>query len=172
VDVRLGGTFSLERLGDDGSWLPVEPILPDGAGAFYSQQVVARNSSFRVVYSGNDVSAATTSPGVRILVRRSISVSGPGPNVIRSASVGQRISVTAIVGPTAPAVPVILTVSRYDPAVRAYRVVTRLDQVTSAGRASFAWRPSSAGSYVVRLSTPATDAYANGQSGSYRWIVR
>jgi hypothetical protein len=172
VDVRLGGTFSLERLGDDGSWLPVEPILPDGGGAFFSEQVVDRNSSFRVVYSGNDVSAATTSPGVRILVRRSISVAGPGPSVLRSASVSQRISVTAILGPTEPAVPVTLTLSRYDPVKGAYRVVTRLTQMSSGGRAGFAWRPSNSGRYVVRLSTPATDTFAGGQSGSYRWIVR
>jgi hypothetical protein len=167
-----GGGFTLERLAADGTWVVVEPLLPDANGDFFSTQVVDRNSSFHAAYSGNDISAATTSPGVRILVRRSVSLAGPGPTVIRSASVGQPISVTAMLGPTAPPVPVTLTLSRYDPVRRAYRAVTRLTQMSSGGRASFRWSSSNSARYVVRLSTPATATYARGQSGSYHWIVR
>ena len=172
VDSVPGGAFTLERLTGDGSWSAVEPLLPDVGGAFFSEQLVEGNSSFRVAYSGNDVSAPTSSPGVRILVRRSVSLAGPGPTVSRSASVRQLITATATLEPTGPAVPVTLTLSRYDPALRAYRVLTRLTRLSSGGRASFAWRPSTVGRYVIQLSTPATAAYAGGQSGSYRWIVR
>lgn len=172
VDSAVGGAFTLERLTGDGTWDAVEPVLPDSAGAFESKQVVSRNASFRVVYSGNDVSAATTSPGVRILVRRSVVATGPGPAVVRSAAVGQRVSVAAVLGPTEPAAQITLTLSRYDTVRKAYRVVSRLTQTSSAGRATFAWRSSSPGRYLVRLTTPATDAYASAQSGSYRWIVR
>jgi hypothetical protein len=167
-----GGVFTLERLESDGNWIGLEPLLPDATGRFFSKQVVDQNSSFRVTYSGNDVSAAAISPGVRVLVRRSVSVAGPGPTVLRSASVGQLISVTATLGPTAPAIRVTLTLARYDPVRRVYRTVTRLTQTSSSGHAIFRWRPSSAARYLVRLSTAATDAYASGLSGSYRWIVR
>jgi hypothetical protein len=172
TDGAAGGAFTLERLADDGTWDAVAPLLPDKTGQFFSHQVVLRTSSFRVAYSGNDVSAATTSPGVRILVRRSVAATGPGPAVVRSAGAGQRISVGAVVNPGDPAVPITLTLSRYDPVRKAYRLVTRLTQTSSAGRATFRWRASSPGRYLVRLTTPATAAYASGDSGSYRWIVR
>jgi hypothetical protein len=172
VDDSPGGAFLLERLGANGTWSVVEPLLPDAGGAFFSEQVVGQNTSFRVAYSGNEVSAPTTSPGVRILVRRSVSLAGPGPAVVRSAAVGKPITVTAVLGPTGPAVPVTLTLSRYDAAKRTYRVVARLTQTSSDGRTSFRWRPSTAGRYIVQLSTAATAAYAGGQSSSYRWIVR
>ena len=172
VENAAGGAFTLERLAADGTWDAIEPLLPDAAGEFFSDQVVDRNASFRVIYSGNNASAATTSSGVRILVRRSVVAAGPSPTVIRSASVGQRISVAAILGPNEPAASATLTLSRYDQVKRGYRVVTRLSQTSSGGRATFSWRASSPGRYLVRLSTPATDAYASGQSGSYRWIIR
>lgn len=167
-----GGLFTLEQLASDGTWIGVEPLLPDAAGRFLSKQIVDRNSSFRVVYSGNDLSAASISPGVRVLVRRTVVAAGPGPGVARSASVGQLISVTSILAPTDPAVRVTMTLSRYDPVKRQYRAVTRLTRTSVSGRATFRWRASSPGSYTVRLSTPATTAYASGRSGSYRWIIK
>jgi hypothetical protein len=172
VQDAAGGVLTLEKLAADGTWAPLEPLLPDAGGNFFSEQIVDRNTSFRVAYSGSDFSAATTSPGIRVLVRRSVTLAGPGPTVLRSASAGQRIGAAAVLGPTQPATPVTLTLSRYDPVGRVYRVLTRITRVSSAGRASFTWRPSSSGRYLVRLSTPATDNFASGQSGSYRWIVR
>lgn len=172
VDVRPGGTFMLERLGPDGGWDPVEPLLPDADGTVYSRQVVTETTSFRVAYSGNEVSAATTSPGVRILVRRSIALAGPGPSVRRTAAVGARVSVVAVVGPAEPPVAVTMTLSRYDPARRTDRVVVRLTRVTSGGRAAFAWRTSVAGFYTVRLTTVSGDRFAAGVSGTYRWLMR
>ena len=172
VDVRPGGTFTLERLGDDATWVAVEPILPDGSGAFSAKQVVQRNSSYRVTYSGNELSAPTVSPGVRILVRRTVMLSGPAASVRRSASVGVRVPVTAILGPVEPSVPVTMTLSRYNSAQRAYQVVARLTRSSLAGRVGFAWRGLNAGTYTVRLTTPATDQYAAGVSGTYRWTVR
>ena len=77
-----------------------------------------------------------------------------------------------MLGPTEPSVPITLILSRFDPVKRSYRVVTRLTQSSSAGRATFRWRGSIPGRYLVRLTTPATDGYAGGDSGSYRWIVR
>ena len=172
VDDATGGVFTLERLADDGTWGAIEPVLPDTRGEFFSKQVVLRSSSFRVAYSGNDVSAATTSPGVRVLVRRAVVAAGPGPAVIRSASVGQRVSVTAVLRPAEPAVPITMTLSRYDPVRKAYVVVARLTQTSSGGRATLRWRSLNPGRYLVRLTTPTTTTYASGQSGAYRWIVR
>lgn len=166
-----GGVLTLEQLAN-GEWTGIEPLVPDAAGEFSSKQTVDRNASFRVAYSGNDLSAPAISPGVRILVRRTVVAAGPSPTVVRSASVGQLISVAAILGPSGPATRVTLTLSRYDPVKRTYRVVTRLTQTSSAGRATFRWRSSSPARYIVRLSTGATDAYASGISGAYRWIVR
>lgn len=167
-----GGLFTLEELQPDGTWIGVEPLLPDVEGKFVSKRVVDRNSSFRVTYLGNELSAGAVSPGVRVLVRRSISVAGPSPAVVRSASVGQLISVTSILGPAEPSQPVTLMLSRYDPVKRQYRVVSHLTRTSVSGRATFRWRAVGAGSYIVKLSTPATTAYAAGVSGAYRWIVR
>jgi len=172
VDVRLGGTFSLERLGADSGWLPIEAVLPDRTGTYFSKQTVFQNTTFRVSYSGNDVSAATVSPAVRVLVHRSLSAAGPAASVRRSASISQRVAVTAVLGPAGPAVPVTLTLSRFDASRRTYHVIARLTQTSVAGRASFAWRALTPGLYTVRLTSPATDTFASGASATYRWTVQ
>ncbi len=171
TDGRPGGTFNLERLDTDGTWLPVEPLLPDASGGFFSRQVVDRNTSFRVAYSGNEVSAPTTSPGVRVLVRRTVTLAGPGPAVRRSAALGSRVVVTAMLGPANPATPVALTLSWFDPARGAYRVLATLVRTSGDGRATFAWRASRSGTYTVRVTAAATTEFASGASAAYRWIV-
>jgi hypothetical protein len=69
-------------------------------------------------------------------------------------------------------VTVTLTVSRLDPKTRVYRPVTRLAAVSAGGRAAFDWRPATAGSYVIRATTPPTSLFANGISSSYRFTVK
>ncbi len=172
VQNAAGGAITLERRAEDGTWEALEPLFPSASGAFSRKEVVNQNTTLRVSYSGNAVSAATTSPGVRILVRRSVVASGPAATIRRSAAIGQRVPVTAILGPSAPSVPVTLTLSRYNSARQTYQVVARLTRTSVTGRASFAWRGLNAGTYAVRLTTPATDRYAAGVSAIYRWTIR
>lgn len=172
VDARPAGSFVLEQLVADGTWQDVETLLPDEAGSFSTKVIVDRTSSFRVAYLGDQTSAPSVSPGVRVAVRRTVAATGPGTSILRLASSGQRITVTAILTPTAPATPVTMMLSRYDPVRRNYRVVARLTRTSASGRATFLWRASSPGRYTVRLSTPATAAFAAGLSPMYRWIIR
>lgn len=171
VDLRLGGTFSLERLQADGGWLPIEAVLPDRTGAYFSEQTVFQNTTFRVAYSGNEVSAATVSPGARVLVRRSLSLGGPAASVLRSASIGQRNVVSVTLSPVEPSVPVTMTLSRVGPARGTSHEIARIVRASAAGRATFAWRALTPGVYTVRVTSPATDSFAGGASPTYRWTV-
>jgi hypothetical protein len=70
-----------------------------------------------------------------------------------------------------PAVTVSATVYQYVPSGRAYVRVATLSAQSAGGRARIAWRPGTAGTYRVVLSTPGTVAFAAGVSSGYRWEI-
>ena len=172
VNGSFFGPFTLQQLAENGSWTDLEPLLPDAHGGFFSKQAVRENTTFRVAYGGDESSAATASAGARILVRRSVTLAGPTASVLRSAGVAARVSVTALVGPSSPDVPMTMTLYRFDVGHRIYRSIATITRTSIGGKAVFAWRGTSPGTYAIRATTSSSARFAAGVSPLYRWLVR
>jgi hypothetical protein len=166
----VGGPLILEQAAGAGPFLPEVALAVDALGRFTWATTVATNTWFRVNYGGSAVSAVSSSPTVRVLVRRNVGLVGVAPAVPHLVAAYRREVLTALVGPEDPQVPVTLTISRYVPA-RGYVKQASVVRTTSGGRRAFSWRPGP-GSYLVRLSTPPTALYANGISAPYLFVVR
>ena len=131
-----------------------------------------------VAYGAHGGSAAwsngsgyATSPTVRVLVRRQVGLRGLSASVTRSSARGRTVLVTAVVVPAEPAVAVTLTVYEYSPSLGRYVQVSTVTRASAGGLVPFSWRPTTAGRYYLRLTTPPTALFANGISAAYRWVV-
>lgn len=171
IEGRAGAAVVLEQSIAGGPWEATTVAL-DGGASLRTTVVALVNTSLRLHYIGNDVSAEAYSPVVRILVRRGVSLAGISTSTTRVSAVGRTNSLTATLGPNAPQVAVTLQIYRYDPVRRAYLLRSSISRTSVSGKAIFAWRPSIAGRYLLRLTTLPTAAYANGISAAYRWDIR
>jgi hypothetical protein len=172
TDSAPGGSFTLERSVAGGAWATVEPLIPDAAGVMSAAAVVRANTTFRIHYAGSQFSAESMSGSARVLVRRVVRLEGPQSNVTRVGYARTTITLVALLTPAAPAVKVSATVYQYVPASRAYVRVATVSAQSAGGRARIAWRPGTAGTYRVVLSTPGTVGFAPGISSGYRWEIR
>lgn len=172
IEGRAGGALVLERSVAGGPWEPKSPILDPSASVVGTIVTVDFNTSFRLHYIGNNVSADAFSPTVRVLVRRGVAFSGVSSATTHTSTVGRTRTFTARLTPTTPQVPVTLHVLRYDSVSRRYVLRTSLVRASASGTASFSWRPTARGRYLLRLTTPSTPGFANGISRSYRWDIR
>lgn len=159
----------IERLIDGGDWTPVATVFPSRDGTFATTVEVDANSRFRATLPASATSADATSPEVRVLVRREITLAGANASVARRVTVGTRVSLTAVVSPADPAIPVTLSIYRYVSG-RGNVLQAALTRTTTNGRYTFSWRPGP-GAYLLRLTTPPTGSFANGISPSYRWVA-
>ena len=163
--------LTLEESQAGGEWKSIASPRPDLNGKFETTVKVGVNTSFRIRVGSSRIEAPLTTSPVRILARRGVALTGAGPGTTRTGVARQSISLTARVTPGTPNVAVTMTVERYDPATRRYVLTATTRRTTSAGLATFSWRPTGAGSYRVLLSTPSTSSFTNGISPSYRWKI-
>ena len=171
IDLPLDARLMLERSLAGGPWGAVAALVPDASGQF--ARTVAADGTAR--YRARIVSSTTEgglSPSVRVLVRRGVTISGAAPGTTSTGSVGRTRSATVTLSPRGPDVVVTFTVTRYDAAARHYLAYATLSRKSVAGRAAFSWRPTSAGSYQVRATTPTSALFANGVSAAQRWTIR
>lgn len=171
IDGRAGGAVGLEQSIAGGPWETVASVL-DGATSFRSSVTALVNTRLRLHYIGNEVSADAFSPAVRILVRRGVALRGLSSSLTQVATVGGTRSLVAVLNPTSPPVAVALKIYRYDSSRRVYVLRSSIVRTSVAGRATFAWRPSLVGRYLLRVTTAPTPLYTNGISAAYRWSVR
>ncbi len=166
----VGATVTLlARAAGEATFRPVTALTPV-RGQVSAMVRPGTTTEYQLAYEGTTM-IASAQVTVRVLVRRGVVLSGVSPSVTRSASVGRRISLTAVLTPAAPDVVVTFRVYRYDPARRAYRQVAAVGRTSVGGRAAWTWRPTSAGRYYLRLTTPPTTQFANGISAAYRWVI-
>ncbi len=172
IDLPLRSGLVLERAVAGGAWNAIGPLSVDTSGAFSLSTTGTGNGSYRVRVLGNGTEAELTSDPVRVLVRRSVSLLGLSATSIRTGPVGRTTTVIAAVTPSEPNVAVTLTVARYDTARRTWRTLSTTTRTSVGGRASFTWRPTSPGSYYLRVATAPGSLFANGVSPTYRWTIR
>lgn len=127
------------------------------------------NTWYRVSYAGS-ATAAPASAEVRVLVRRGVTLLGPGPATVRTAAAGAAVTLTAQVNPGGPA-KVSFQLYRYDARSGAYCYAGSFGRTTgSNGRASLAWTPS-AGHHYWRVAVLPSLEYANNTTPAHRWSV-
>ena len=165
----IGGPLVLEDAVGSADFMPVVPLGIGPDGTFSWTLPVASNTRFRVDYLGTLVSAQAYSPVVRVLVRRSVVLAGLDPAATRRVRALTRQTLTAVVSPADPPVPVTLSIYRYVSG-RGYVLVTAVTRTTVAGRYTFSWTPGR-GRYYVRLTTRPSPTFANGISPAYRWVT-
>jgi Bacterial Ig-like domain/Bacterial pre-peptidase C-terminal domain len=171
MDPPLAGALTLEAAAGNGPFVPIAPIVSGADGTFTSGVPVSANTWFRVSFGGNEVASYETSPTVRVLVRREVGLRGLRASVTRSTARDRTVPITAVVVPAEPSVAVTLTVYRYNPSMGRYVQVSTMSRSSAGGLAPFSWRPTTAGRYYLRLTTPPTALFANGISAAYRWVV-
>lgn len=172
VDSAQGGAITLQQSTAGGSWRTVREVVPDASGAFTIVPSPSANTRYRLHIEATETDAEVLGPPVSVNVRRTIALNGPSPSTTRTGTVGRTISVRAIVTPVEPPVVVTITVYRYDSSARTYRAAQTIRRTTVSGIASITWRPTSAGRYYLRLTTPASNQFATGISAAYRWVIQ
>lgn len=171
MDAPLAGALTLEAAEGSGPFVPIAPIVPSADGTFTAGVPVNANTWFRVRFGGSAVASDATSPAVRVLVRREVALRGLSSSVTQSTARYRTVPLTAVLGPSEPGVAVTVQVYRYDPSRSRYVQVSTMTRSSSGGLAAFSWRPTVAGRYYLRLTTPPTALFANGISAVYRWVV-
>jgi hypothetical protein len=161
----------IEQLGPDGLWRATATVTTTPDGRFSRAVRASSNTTYRARITESPSDAAAASTTTRLIVRRGISLAGAPASVVRVVARSVATALTAVLAPVGPDVAVTVLISRRD-ATGTYRTVTRLAGLSSGGRAVFQWRPTVAGSYVVRLATAPTRDFANGLSAAYRFTVR
>ena len=162
-------SYFVETQTPSGSWTAVAGFAVNNDGTFEVSTAVVANTVFRILLPGAGSDATSVSPSVRVLVRPQLSLIGLSSSATRTIARGTTVALRASVNPATPPAIVTLTASRYDSARRAWVVVTTIKRTTSHGIAAFSWRPTSAGSGYVRLTTAPTPLFANATSATYRW---
>jgi hypothetical protein len=169
VSIGVGTPVTIERSVGGGEWAPFVVVFPSPAGSFTTGAQIDANTAFRAALPATATSAAAVSPGVRILVRRRVSLAGVRVSATRQIAAGTRVALTAVVSPAGPSVRVTLSIYRYVEG-RGYVLRAWATRATIGGRCTFAWRPG-LGSYDVRLTTASSPLFTNGISPEYRWAV-
>jgi hypothetical protein len=167
-----GAPVTLEKAVGDGPFAVVAPLLTATGGVFRSIETVSANTTFRAIYAGTDTTAAATSPTVRVLVRRTVTLAGRSANATPVVTRGQRVSMRAVLSPSAPDVTLTFRIYRADPRTGKLVLRSTLVRTSVRGSASLSWTPTLGGRYVIRVTTPSTALFANGISPAYAWLVR
>ncbi len=170
VEGGLGAPVVIERALAGGPWVQFVTVFPTQDGSFTTGAAINANSSFRAAVAATSTSTEATSVPVRVLARRGVALIGIKPSVSHGVAAYARLSLTAKVTPSDPAVSVTLSIDRYTVG-RGYVPQVALTRSTVGGRYTFSWRPAP-GSYRVIVTTAPSLAYANGLSPTYRWVVR
>jgi Bacterial Ig-like domain len=177
VDISLSGAPPpaviqvLAAPGSSGAFVALTTLtLVNGIGSLVV--LPAMNTTYRLSYEG----AFGFTPDVAdvgVLVRRSISLVGPGSTVASRAKVGVTVNLTAAISPLAGGVSVSFRLYRFDPVRRAWVYAGSHGRTTNAaGQASATWTPALAGAYYWRASVVSTAQFTNNESPVYRWVVR
>ena len=172
VDLPLTSSVVLERSLAGGAWNLLGPLAVDATGAFATDVQALGNATYRARVVGSASESEIASSAVRVLVRRGVVLAGQSATVTKTGAVGASRTVTALLTPASPNVAVTLTVARYDTARRAWRTVSTSTRTSVSGRATFTWRPTTAGSYYLRVATASQSLFANAVSPVYRWTIR
>ena len=129
------------------------------------------NTTYRFRYAGA-FGIAPAQVDIRVLVRRSVALSGRSSTVVSTAKVGRSVTLVAVIGPAKAGVSVSFRLYRYDAARRTWIYAGSRGRGTDAsGRASYVWVPASAGSWYWRASVASTLDFATNMSPVYRWSV-
>lgn len=130
-----------------------------------------QNTVYRFRYSGA-FGVAPAEGDIRLLVRRSISLSGRSSAVVSRGTVGRPVSLVAVVGPPKSGLSVSFRLYRFDTTRRAWVYAGSKGRSTDVnGRATLTWVPTATGSYYWRVAVGSTPEYANNTSATYRWSI-
>lgn len=143
--------------------------LTDGRASLVVRPAV--NTTYQAAYPGTD-RLAPSSATVRVLVRRAVTLEGVLAGGLQVGRRGSPVDLRAVVAPRAPEVVVTFWIYRNLGAGRGFGLVAAVRRTTVGGRAVWTWRPTVAGEYRVRVTTPPTVLFANGVSPWYRWLIR
>lgn len=165
----VSGSLVLESKDPGGTFLPLLPLTTGATGGFTTRIKPTGNSWLRVRYEGSSLSAATSSSEVRVLVRPGLSFRGVDPTVVQRVPALQSQTLVAVVAPSAPNVPLTLSIYRLSPS-GAYVLQTHVTRTSKGGRYTFHWTPGR-GAYYVRLTSSPIVRFANGISPLYRWLA-
>ena len=172
VDGPVAGAMTLQDL-EGSTWVPIVTLQPTLAGTFTTQVPVHQNTWYRVHVEGSATEAASSSAAVRIVARRGLVLAGYSSSKTTPGKTGSLVKVVAKLAPALPATKVTLTVLRFNSSRHAWVTVTTLQQTSSAaGAVPFSWRPTTAGTYQLRLSTATTPDFGNGVSPAYTWLIK
>src|SRR3990172_1439117 len=141
MEGRAGGPLLREQSVGGGPWEGTASILASTATFVGPALPVSANTSFRLHYIGNEVSADAFSSVVRVLVRRAVSLAGVSSSVTYVSTVGRTRTLVAALGPTSPQVAVTLKIYRYDSSPPLYLLPSTIQRTSVSGKATFAWRP-------------------------------
>lgn len=171
ASVPAGSVVFLEtRRGDSTEASGRTELQPDG-GRITTSVRPEMNSHYRLAFDGSPAAAASTSPEVRVLVRRLVALAGVLPSSIRTVPAGRRVTLTAQVAPAGTGARLSFKLYRYDAGRRAYVYAGSYGRTTgSDGRASLTWTAKS-GRYYWRVAVLSSPEYANNISPVYRWTV-
>jgi hypothetical protein len=149
----------------------VTDVTPAG-GRFALVVLPRTNAWYRATYAGSAGLDGASSAPIRILVRRSVALTGYSTTTVARTRIGRSSVLVAQITPVAAGVPVTFRLYRYDPARRAYLYLTsRSARSTASGQVRTTWTPTTAGSYYWRVAVGSTVDYANNLSSPYRWSV-
>ncbi len=171
IDGPVFGTLTLQQL--VGSiWTSIVGVHIDQTDRFTVSAQVNENTWYRVHADASQVEAPSSSAAIRVVARRGLSLIGASTTTPKVVTLGTTVKAIAQLAPISPNVTVTLTASRYDTTRRAWVTAATLRQASSAGRATFSWRPTAKGKYQLHLTTPSTTQFGNGISPAYLWTVK
>ncbi len=164
--------YVLERSVGGGPWEAVVPLTPDVRGAFSATVAVTANTFFRVHHLGTQFTGEAFSPAVRVLVRRTVAITGPAPSVVRSVAVGSRVAVSAAVVRATSGLRTTFRLERWDPVRGTWQYQgTWARTTTSTGRASITWSARTRGLFRWRCTANSDALFASGTSPWVRYLV-
>jgi hypothetical protein len=169
VSGGTGAPVVIERSIGGNPWESFVTVFLSLDGTFNADAQITANTWFRADVAATTTSVEATSPSVRVLVRRQVSLAGGSASVTRRVAAGTPVTLTAVVGPADPPGPVTLSIYRYVTG-RGYQLRTSVTRVTVGGRSTFSWHPAK-GLYYIRLATPSSALFANGISPAYHWVA-
>lgn len=164
-----GSELRLEaRRLDETAYTSVATLVAQTGGVTWRVSPEA-TTVYRLSFAGTATLASAVS-ATTVVVRRAVTIAGPGPSVTRSARARRNVTVSAVVRPAVAGTRVTFTLyRRVGTAWR--RSTVRAATTRTDGTAAIAWRPT-AGRWYWKASVPATGTLAAGTSPNYRWTVR
>jgi hypothetical protein len=166
-----GDTLSVQaRVALEEDFATVTTVAPS-AGRYSAAFRPPANATYRISYAGSAIAQGSISNTARVVVRWRVFLSGRGPAIVRSGTVGRPIVVQARVAPVVTGQSVSFRLYRYDAVRRAYVYAgSRGTKTFADGTASIVWTPL-AGRWQWRVVVPPAPSNANGISAAYTWSI-